>query len=83
MKSDLDVAMPLIGILLVAVGAIGLYILAYVVGQMGGSVTPWILVGLCLVPAAFYVIWDVSKIPFKKRRQAAAAATKPVAAPAE
>lgn len=63
MKSDAEVALPLIGILVVAVVGLGLYLMSYVFGVLGITVAPWIIVALVLVPIGFLALVDFSRTP--------------------
>ena len=63
MKSDAEVALPLIGILVVAVVGLGLYMMSYVFGVLGITVAPWIIVALVLVPIGFLALVDFSRTP--------------------
>jgi len=62
MKTDSKVALPLIGILLVAVIGLVLYLSGFVLAALGISIaSAWIYVALALVPVAFLVLLDFSR----------------------
>ncbi|OKH88768.1 hypothetical protein [Thalassospira sp. TSL5-1] len=62
MKTDSKVALPLIGILLVAVIGLVLYLTGFVFAALGISIaSAWIYVALALVPVAFLVLIDFSR----------------------
>jgi|TARA_R110000751_G_scaffold2036_9_gene10962 hypothetical protein len=62
MKTDSKVALPLIGILLVAVIGLVLYLTGFVLATLGISIaSAWIYVALALVPVAFLILLDFSR----------------------
>ncbi|MDP2696562.1 hypothetical protein [Thalassospira sp.] len=62
MKTDIKVALPLLGILLVAVIGLVLYLAGYVLGHFGVPFASiWLYVALALVPVAFLIMFDFSR----------------------
>ena len=62
MKTDSNVSLPLLGILLVAVIGLALYLAGYVLAALGVPVASfWIYVALALVPVSFLVLIDFSR----------------------
>lgn len=62
MKTDSNVSLPLLGILLVAVVGLVLYLAGYVLGHFGIPVASfWIYVALALVPVCFLALIDFSR----------------------
>lgn len=62
MKTDSNVSLPLLGILLVAVVGLVLYLVGFVLAHFGVPVAAfWIYVALALVPVSFLVLIDFSR----------------------
>ncbi|MHC8495069.1 hypothetical protein ACTU44_20450 [Thalassospira sp. SM2505] len=62
MKTDSNVSLPLLGILLVAVIGLVLYLVGFVLAHLGVPVASfWIYVALALVPVSFLVLIDFSR----------------------
>jgi len=62
MKTDSNVSLPLLGILLVAVAGLTLYVVGFVLAHFGISIASfWIYVALALVPVTFLILFDFSR----------------------
>jgi uncharacterized membrane protein len=62
MKTDSKVALPLLGILLVAVIGLALYLAGSVLAHFGISIaSAWLYVALALVPVCFLILFDFSR----------------------
>tara|TARA_R110000803_G_scaffold12731_3_gene36349 strand:+ start:852 stop:1331 length:480 start_codon:yes stop_codon:yes gene_type:complete len=62
MKTDSNVSLPLLGILLVAVIGLVLYLVGFVLAHFGIPIaSAWIYVALALVPVVFVVLFDFSR----------------------
>lgn len=62
MKTDSNVSLPLLGILLVAVVGLVLYLVGFVLAHFGVPIASfWIYVALALVPVSFLVLIDFSR----------------------